>query len=108
MGLHAWRSVAAIYSHAADLMSDDMGTMPIPELVAGLRKQATNAFNKDGIIQGLVLNVLANRLQEQHTENERLKEAIRSAINRCGYAGNPEYVQDVLEKALESNDLVHE
>ena len=38
----------------------------------------------------------------RHNKIEQLETAIRSAINRCGYAGNPEYVQETLEKALET------
>ena len=35
------------------------------------------------------------------SENSRYREAIRSALNRCGYAGNPGYVEKTLQDALD-------
>ncbi len=61
-------------------MSDDMGTMPIPELIEGMREKAKAAFNKGGMVDGLVMNVLANRLQEQLAENTELRGLVVQAI----------------------------
>lgn len=61
-------------------MNDDMGTMPIPELIEGMREKAKDAFNKGGMVDGLVLNVLANRLQEQLNENVELCGLVVQAI----------------------------
>lgn len=61
--------------------NDDMGTMPIPELVEGMREKAKVAFNKGGMVDGLVLNVLANRLEAQHTDNKDLRERIQYLVD---------------------------
>ena len=61
-------------------MSDDMGTMPIPELIEGLREKAKVAFDKGGMVDGLVMNVLANRLEEQFDENTELRGLVPQAI----------------------------
>ncbi len=86
-------------------MSDDLGTMPIPELVAGLRKQATGSFDKGGMIEGLVLNVLANRLEEQHTESKRWKELCASMLIHVEPGAGRRRAENY---EAEYNDLVHE
>lgn len=58
----------------------DMGTMPIPELITSMREQATKAIGSDRFINGMVFNVLANRLQEQLTENDELRGLVVQAI----------------------------
>lgn len=54
-------------------MSDDMGTMPVRDLIEGLREKAKVAFNKGGMIDGLVMNVLANRLEQEANWSDRLQ-----------------------------------
>ena len=55
-------------------MSDDMGTMPVRDLIEGLREKAKVAFNKGGMIDGLVMNVLANRLEQEANWSDKLQE----------------------------------
>lgn len=82
-----------------------MGTMPIPELVKGMREKATESFNKGGMIDGLVMNVLANRLEEQHTENKRWKELCASMLIHVEPGAGPRRAENY---EAEYNDLVHE
>ncbi len=58
----------------------DMGTMPIPELIEEMRKHAKEALDSDRFINGMVINVLANRLEKQHTENDELRGLVVQAI----------------------------
>ena len=55
-------------------MSDDMGTMPVRELITGMREKAQTAFKKGGMVDGMVLNVLAKRLEEEATRVDQLSE----------------------------------
>lgn len=50
-----------------------MGTMPVRDLIEGLREKAKVAFNKGGMIDGLVMNVLANRLEQEANWSDRLQ-----------------------------------
>jgi hypothetical protein len=59
----------------------DMGTMPIPELIAGLREKAKNAGDDGNILNALVFNVLANRLDEQLTHIGFLEERIQYLVD---------------------------
>jgi len=86
-------------------MSDDMGTMPIPDLIEGLREKAKGAFNKGGMIDGLVMNVLANRLEEQHTESKRWKELCASMLIHVEPGAGRRRAENY---EAEYNDLVHE
>jgi len=86
-------------------MSDDLGTMPIPELVAGLRKQANTSFDKGGMIEGLVLNVLANRLEAQHTENKRWEKLCASMLIHVEPGAGKRRAENY---EAEYDDLVHE
>lgn len=53
-------------------MNDDMATMPVRELIEGLREKAKGAFDKGGMIDGLVMNVLALRLEQEADQVDRL------------------------------------
>ena len=53
-------------------MSDDMGTMPIRDLIQGIRAQAAAAQPQE-LLKTMVFNVFANRLEELADENDRLK-----------------------------------
>jgi hypothetical protein len=53
-------------------MSDDMGTMPVRDLIEGMREKAKDAFNKGGMVDGMVLNVLANRLEQEANRVDQL------------------------------------
>ncbi len=55
-------------------MSDDMATMPIRELITGMRKRAKEAFELGGMIDGFVLNVLALRLEKEANRVDQLSE----------------------------------
>lgn len=85
--------------------SDDMGTMPIPELVEGMRENARKAFDKGGMIDGLVLNVLANRLEAQHTENGRWKALCASMLVHIEPGAGQRRAENY---EAEYNDLVDE
>ena len=54
-------------------MSDDMATMPVRDLIEGMREKAGKAFNKGGMVDGLVLNVLALRLEQEANWSDRLQ-----------------------------------
>lgn len=55
-------------------MNDDMGTMPVRDLIEGMREKAKDAFNKGGMVDGLVLNVLSNRLEQEANWSDKLQE----------------------------------
>jgi len=56
-------------------MSDeDMGTMPVRDLIEGMREKAKSAFNKGGMVDGMVLNVLASRLEQEANRVDHLSE----------------------------------
>ncbi len=55
-------------------MSDDMATMPVRDLIEGMREKAKDAFNKGGMVDGLVLNVLSNRLEQEANWSDKLQE----------------------------------
>lgn len=56
-------------------MSDeDMGTMPVRDLIEGMREKAQTAFKKGGMVDGMVLNVLATRLEEETNRVDQLSE----------------------------------
>lgn len=57
-----------------------MGTMPIQELIAGLREKAKEAIDNGGVINGMVFNVLAMRLEKQFDENTELRGLVPQAI----------------------------
>jgi len=53
----------------------DMATMPVRELIEGLREKANTAIDKDHlIIQGMVFNILANRLEQEANRVDQLSE----------------------------------
>lgn len=83
----------------------DLETMPMPELVAGLRKQANSSFDKGGMVQGLVLNVLAKRLEAQHNENIRWKELCAAMLIHVEPGAGPRRAENY---EAEYNDLIHE
>lgn len=56
------------------MSSDDMATMPVRELIAGLREKAQDAFKANGMIDGLVMNMLAKRLEEEANRVDQLSE----------------------------------
>ena len=52
----------------------DMATMPVRELIEGLREKATEAIDRDGLlIHGLLFNVLANRLEQEADWSDKLQ-----------------------------------
>jgi len=56
-------------------VSDDMATMPVRELIGGLREKAVQAIDKDHMpIQGLMFNILANRLEQEANRVDQLSE----------------------------------
>jgi hypothetical protein len=56
-------------------MSDeDMGTMPVRDLITGLREKAQTAFKKGGMVDGMVMNVLALRLEQEANRVDQLSE----------------------------------
>jgi len=55
-------------------VSDDMATMPVRDLIEGMREKAKDAFNKGGMVDGLVLNVLSNRLEQEANWSDKLQE----------------------------------
>jgi len=55
-------------------VNDDMGTMPVRDLIEGMREKAKDAFNKGGMVDGLVLNVLSNRLEQEANWSDKLQE----------------------------------
>ena len=59
----------------------DMATMPIRELIGGLREKAGSAADDNNILNALVFNVLANRLEEQLTENTKAYNILGHALN---------------------------
>ena len=61
-------------------MSDDMATMPVRDLIEGLREKATGAFNKGGMIDGLVMTVLATRLEQEADWSDNLQEFLDSNV----------------------------
>ena len=58
----------------------DMATMPILELIGGLREKAKEAIDSGGVINGMVFNVLAMRLEKQFDENTELRGLVPQAI----------------------------
>ena len=52
----------------------DMATMPVRELIGGLREKATNAADDNNILNALVFNVLANRLEQEADWSDKLQE----------------------------------
>lgn len=54
-------------------MSDDMATMPVRDLIEGLRKKAKSAADKGGILNSLVFNVLENRLEQEADWSDKLQ-----------------------------------
>ncbi len=50
------------------------------------------------------MDIAMRKVGEQKKRIEQLEGVIRSAINRRDYAGNPEYVQEILEKVLRAAD----
>ena len=55
-------------------MSDDMATMPVRELIGGLREKAESAIDNDNdVLKSLVFNVLANRLEQEANWSDRLQ-----------------------------------
>jgi len=58
----------------------DMATMPILELIGGLREKAKEAIDNGGVINGMVFNVLAMRLEKQFDENTELRGLVPQAI----------------------------
>ena len=61
-------------------MSDDMATMPVRDLIEGLREKAKGAFNKGGMIDGLVMTVLATRLEQEADWSDNLQEFLDSNV----------------------------
>lgn len=59
-------------------MNDDMATMPIPELIKGIRAQLTDSKSEVSILIILVLNVLMNRMETLYTENLDLKDQLQA------------------------------
>jgi len=59
----------------------DMATMPILELIGGLREKAKSAIDNDNdVLKGMVFNVLAMRLEKQLDENTELRGLVPQAI----------------------------
>jgi len=56
------------------MSSDDMATMPVRDLIAGLRERAQDAFKANGMIDGMVMNVLALRLEQEADRVDQLNE----------------------------------
>lgn len=56
------------------MSDDDMATMPVRDLIEGLREKAKGAFNKGGMVDGLVMNVLATRLEQEANRVDQLSE----------------------------------
>jgi hypothetical protein len=56
------------------MSSDDMATMPVRELIAGLRERAKDAFEANGMIDGMVMNCLALRLEQETDRVDQLSE----------------------------------
>ena len=56
------------------MSSDDMATMPVRELIDGLREKARDAFKANGMIDGMVMNCLATRLEEEANRVDQLSE----------------------------------
>lgn len=51
----------------------DMATMPVRDLIEGLREKANEAIDRDGLlIHGLLFNVLANRLEQEADRVDQL------------------------------------
>ena len=58
----------------ADDKTNDMMEMPVRELIKGLRDKATLAIDTQGlIIQGLLFNILANRLEMEADRADALQ-----------------------------------
>ena len=55
------------------MSSDDMATMPVRDLIEGMREKAKIAFNKGGMVDGFVLNVLATRIEQEADQVDRLR-----------------------------------
>jgi len=66
----------AAVTFAAEMLmsSDDMATMPVRDLIAGLRERARDAFAANGMIDGMVMNVLAKRMEEEADRVDQLSE----------------------------------
>ncbi len=66
----------AAVTFAAEMLmsSEDMATMPVRNLIAGLREKAKEAFEANGMIDGLVMNMLAKRLEEEADRVDQLSE----------------------------------
>jgi hypothetical protein len=56
------------------MSSDDMATMPVRDLIEGLREKAQGAFAANGMIDGMVMNCLALRLEEEADRVDQLSE----------------------------------
>ena len=61
-------------------MSDDMATMPVRDLIEGMRDKAKDAFNKGGMVDGLVLNVLARRLEQEANWSDLLQRFLQANV----------------------------
>ena len=66
----------AAVTFAAEMLmsSDDMATMPVRDLIEGLRERARDAFAANGMIDGMVMNVLAKRMEEEADRVDQLSE----------------------------------
>ena len=54
------------------MSSDDMATMPVRDLIEGLREKARGAFAANGMIDGMVMNCLALRLEQEADRVDQL------------------------------------
>ena len=67
-------------------MSDDMATMPIPDLVTGIsEKVRTEKFFKDNPLEAMVLGILSGRLRIEFERAEKLQ----LKIDDCEYQRCP-------------------
>lgn len=55
------------------MSNTDMNTMPIPDLIEALKKQAEKRFEKNDLVIGLTLNVIAGRMSEMQRRIDELE-----------------------------------
>jgi hypothetical protein len=71
-----------------DTENQDMATMPIRDLITGLRQKAKKLGDSGNIVDCLVLNVLTNRLKDQADIIDNLTEEIFECENNPNFGGH--------------------
>ena len=66
------RTAVAFAAEMLMANDEDMGTMPVRDLIEGMRERAQEAFKKGGMVDGMVLIVLATRLEQEANRVDQL------------------------------------